>query len=171
MKWIGLGVGILLVLTFLYLLLIKGENEVLSPGQVSDKKRTEEKDKKTAPFDAYFVIYTNGTLRNFDNPMYHNLNEDVFIPQDNTGSVRVLRDNITWLNFFNTLPFSLDEECLITGTGQTFCSGEGGSLIFVLNGEEDNSALSREIRKGDKLLISFGSDPARLVQELQIFSQ
>lgn len=119
---------------------------------------------------ASFVIFTNGTLRIFTAPMYHNLSTDVYIQVENPNIIQVKKEGITWDDFFKTLPIKLDQECLTTGTKQTFCTGENGTLKFYLNGEKTDDALTKEIKQGDKLLVSFGptDDPQIKNQLTQI---
>jgi hypothetical protein len=53
----------------------------------------------------------------------------------------------------------------VTGTGETYCDGEGGSLRFYLNGELAPDALDMRIRNGDRLLVSFGSESSEEISE------
>ncbi len=108
--------------------------------------------------NAAFAIYTNGTFRIFSASMYHNLSEDVFIESKNPNIVQVKKKGVTWGNFFGTLPMKLTSECLTTGTGQTFCSGQGPTLKFYLNGQQVENFLSMEIHQNDRALISFGNE-------------
>lgn len=106
-------------------------------------------------FTASFEIYTNGTKRIFTAPMYHNLSQDVYINAGNPGLVYVKKVGITWNNFFKTLPMQLSKDCLVTGTKETFCSGDNGSLHFFINGQENPDALDREIKNEDYLLVKY----------------
>lgn len=118
---------------------------------------------------AGFAIYTNGVFRIFTAPMYHNLSPDVYIESANPNIVVVKQENTTWYDFFSTLPFSLDDKCLTTGTGEQFCSGNGGTLRFYINGTERKDALNSIIKNGDRLLVTFGSE-AESERETQIDS-
>lgn len=71
----------------------------------------------------------------------------------------------TWSNFFQTLPMKLTKDCLTTGTAQTFCTGEGGTLQFYLNGQKNTNALDEEIRDGNKLLVTFGEQSESQIQQ------
>lgn len=108
------------------------------------------------PFTATFAIYTNNTLRIFSDSRYHNLNNDVFITAENPHTVRINKARITWQDFFNTLPMSLQKDCLVTGTKQTFCSDTTNTLKFYINGVEVPNALELAIAPDDELLVSFG---------------
>ena len=105
---------------------------------------------------AGFDVYTNGTKRVFTDSKYHNLSTDVFIGPGNPNVVNVKKRGVTWNDFFKTLPMSLTNECLITGTKQTFCSGESGTLKFYINEVEDKDALDKIINEDDELLVEYG---------------
>lgn len=109
-------------------------------------------------FKASFLIITNGTKRIFTDPKYHNKSKDVFITAENPSIVNVKKSGITWADFFATLPspMKVEKTCLYTGTGQTFCNSDTQNLKFFINGQIDSDALTKEIKNGDELLISFG---------------
>lgn len=113
---------------------------------------------KSTDFQAGFAIFTNGTFRVFIDSKYHNLSEDVFIQADNPNIVHVKKSGVTWDDFFKTLPMSLNQTCLTTGTKQTFCTSDRESLKFYLNGKRVDNLLSKQINPGDRALISFGSE-------------
>lgn len=139
----------------------KDEGFVVQP---RDLRTQSEISPEEIDYKASFAIFTHGTFRIFTAAMYHNLSEDVFIQSSNPNIVHVKKSGLTWSDFFATLPFSLDYECLTTGTGQTFCDGLDGQLRFFLNGAEDPDALDREIENGAKLLVSFGDETDTEIQ-------
>lgn len=106
-------------------------------------------------YTASFEIYTKGTKRIFSDPKYHNKSSEVFITSDNPNTVQVKGEGITWADFFATLPMKLTKDCLTTGTGQIFCSGEKGRLKFEINGVEDPKVLDQVIQRNDLLVVSF----------------
>ena len=110
---------------------------------------------KNVDYKAKFSVTTNGTKRIFTNAMYHNLDDDVYIPTGNTSSVVVKKSGIVWADLFESLPMSLDKDCLITGTGQEFCSDDDNSLKFYLDDEENPDALDMEIMDGDELEVVY----------------
>lgn len=119
----------------------------------------------TIKYKASFTIFTNGTFRIFTDPRYHNLSTDVFIEDGNPNVVNIKKAGTTWDDFFKTLPMELTKECLTTGTGQAFCSGENGTLKFYINGELEPNALSKGIKEGDRLLVSFGNETETQIEE------
>lgn len=127
--------------------------------------KTSTNDLSKVDYSASFAIFTNGTFRIFTAPMYHNLSNDVYIQADNPNIVYVKKNNITWNDFFKTLPFKLTKECLITGTKQTFCTDINGRLRFYVNGSEDVNALDKYIEKGDKLLVTYGNENEVQIQK------
>lgn len=127
---------------------------------------------QTTNKQAKIAIYTNGTLRIFTDPRYHNKSKDVYIEVGNPYVIQVKKAGITWGDFFVTLPMKVTTTCLITGTGQEFCNNETHTLKFYINNKEVPDALSKEIHSQDKLLISYGptSDPAIQTQLQQVLS-
>lgn len=121
---------------------------------------------KTVDYKARFAIYTNGLKRTFTASMYHNLSKDVYIEASDPTIVHVKKDGIRWMDFFLTLPFKLDKDCLTTGTNETFCATKNATLKFYLNGVRNDSLLFTPIKNGDIALISYGTE-----NEAQIKSQ
>lgn len=118
-------------------------------------------------FTAIFLIYTNNLRRDFSAAMYHRQSEAVYLTSHNPNQVQVEQPGVTWQEFFDTLPFSLDQECLVTGTQQNFCSSETQQLNFYLNGELEPQALEKVIQPDDGLLITFGpNDDPNIEQQL-----
>ena len=141
-----------------------GKSEVGNLQQQS-KLTISEPFQESVNYRASFAIFTNGLNRSFTAAMYHNLSDDTFITSDNPNIVLVKKPGITWGEFFDTLPFSLKKDCLTTGTGQTFCTNETAVLQFYLNGERENDLLSREIKDGDRALITYGEEKASVIQK------
>lgn len=147
---IVLGLGILVVITALVLVNRSSRPSPSSELSVSPTPTVEE-----VNFTATFTIVTRGLTRNFTASMYHNRSSDVYIEANDPSVVIVKKQGITWNDFFSTLPFKLTRDCLTTGTGETFCSGDGGTLKFYRNDVEDPNLLDREIAPGDRVLIDF----------------
>lgn len=118
---------------------------------------------------ASFAIFTNGTFRVFTAAMYHNLSPDAYIEASNPNIIKISKAGITWGDFFSTLPFKLTNDCLITGTKETFCSNKDEVLKFYLNGERKVQILDEVIEDGDELLITYGNESDEAI-ELQIQS-
>ena len=108
-----------------------------------------------------------GRLEFFSDAKYHNRSADVYIASEDPNIIVVKKRGVTWKEFFDSLPapFKLESDCLLTGTGQQFCTDEREKLTFMLNGEEVNDILQRKIREGDKLLISFGAEKRNELKE------
>lgn len=106
-------------------------------------------------FNAHFEIFTNGTRRIFTNLKYHNQSQDIYIENPDPHLIFVKKSDLTWADFFNTLPFSLEKDCLVTGTKQTFCNTETKKLFFYLNGQEVPDALEQVIAPNDSLRVEY----------------
>lgn len=139
---------------------VKKETTTPSATQMDDSLNSPEPtNEKVIDIKASFAIFTNGTFRIFTDKRYHNLSPEVYIESQNPNVIKVQSPDVTWADFFETLPMELTDECLTTGTGQKFCNGEGGNLSFYINGASLENALNQEIKHSDKLLVSFG-DPS-----------
>ena len=106
-------------------------------------------------YSASFEIYTNGTKRVFSDPRYHNLSDTVFINSEDPNLVRIKRKDVVWSEFFNSLPMELSKDCLVTGTGQEFCTNDTHQLTFTINGTPSPNALDRVINDNDTLVIIY----------------
>ena len=115
-------------------------------------------------FTASFAIFTQGTFRVFTAAMYHNQDENKYIESSNPNIIHVKKSNVTWDDFFKTLPFSLKKDCLVTGTGQTFCTNSNEKLGFYINGVNLPDALDQQINPGDQLLVSYGDQEPKVIQ-------
>jgi len=131
----------------------------------SPQQNKVEKQPERVSYDASFAIFTNGIFRDFSASMYHNLSPHAYIQSGEPNKVQVRKKGVTWNDFFKTLPFKLTKECLTTGLGETFCTGQGGSLKFYLNGERNDNVLDEVIHSGDSILISFGNENEAQIKE------
>jgi hypothetical protein len=164
----------ILVALFLFLAAVAGfilvTNSQMLPQQTDNSSTESPFDKKAeeqmVPVNkkAAFLIFTDGTQRDFSDARYHNRSEEVFIATDSPTTVHVTSQGKTWGDFFATLPMKLTNTCLTTGTGQQFCDGTNGSLRFFVNNEEVTDFVSREIEDGDRALITFGNSTDNQIQ-------
>ncbi len=166
-KVVGIAVIVILIALFSYFLF--STKQTTPESSLSKNTTSTETAKSSATpmtdIQASFAIFTNGTFRVFTATMYHNLSQDAYIKSSNPNIVHVKKAGTTWKDFFSTLPFKLTSECLTTGTKETFCTGEPGTLKFYINGEQNNNALDQEIKQGDKLLVTFGNESEETIKK------
>lgn len=106
---------------------------------------------------AAFLIFTNGTKRDFSASMYHERSSRAHLHASHPEIVHIHAAGVTWQEFFDSLPMKLNQDCLTTGTGQEFCTSANLELKFFINGQKQD-VLSQEIEDGDRLLVSFGKN-------------
>jgi len=154
---ISLVVGLAVLSIVSVLFLTRTSKNISSIKGDVEKIKEIKDDQGIAPveFTASFEIYTKSTKRIFTSSMYHNLSSDVYITADNPSVIHVKKSGVTWRDFFETLPMTLSEDCLVTGTKQTFCTGEDGVLRFFINGEENRNSLNLKIESGDSLKVDY----------------
>ncbi len=148
---------------------------MFKPADVKDRKVSEvRKESSISPTPitkkAKFLIFTNGLKRDFSSSMYHKLSQVVYIEAQDPTIVYVKNENLTWNDFFRTLPFELTKECLTTGTGEIFCNSGDQRLAFYLNGVKKDNLLDTIINDQDQALISFGTETSdEIERELKEF--
>lgn len=153
-KPVIISIAIALILVFAFILFNKSQTpkksfQTLTPSPQNEKVNP------PAGGKASFTIITGSITRSFQAEKYHNQSSDVYIENLDPTIVHVKKTGITWDDFFKTLPMTLTKDCLITGDGETLCSGKNGTLKFYLNDSETPNLLDQEIRDGDKALINF----------------
>lgn len=153
-KIIIIGIVVITIAAALIISSNSQENKINSPAIQAQTSPTE----TITDAKASFVIFTNGTLRIFSDPRYHNLSTDIYLQSDNPNIVHVKKAEVTWDDFFKTLPMKLSYDCITTGTGQTFCSNANQKLKFYINGKLEPNALDMVIKNGDQLLVSYGNE-------------
>lgn len=160
-----IGIGTLLIMLGVIGFVFFSKDDTSSPSVRNSLPNSQTSTPQSTDINASFAIFTNNTFRIFTASMYHNLSEDVYIEASNPNIVHVKKTGTTWNDFFSTLPVKLTSTCLTTGTKETFCTGERGTLQFYINGQRNDSALSQEIREGDKLLVTFGNESDETIQK------
>ena len=118
---------------------------------------TQQEEKVNPPVGgkASFTITTGNITRSFTAEKYHNQSPHVYLEKADPTIVNVTKADITWDDFFKTLPMKLTKDCLTTGDGETLCNEKDGALKFYLNNIETPDLLDKRIRDGDKALINF----------------
>ncbi len=65
--------------------------------------------------------------------------------------------NLTLTNFFQSLGFTLNNECLVTDTGIPYCNTDNGKVQLYVNGELVNNIVSYIPEEEDRILVYYGS--------------
>lgn len=128
-------------------------------------------------YHANFALYVNGQKDPFKSFTFYeevaacSLNDPddvktkVHMHGQNGGLVHVHAHGITWGQFFSNLGYTLGDKVLVTDNG-VFAEGqEDNHLSFILNGEPVQSVSNRVIKSEDKLLINYGNDDDKALQD------
>jgi len=90
----------------------------------------------------------------------------VHMHQNVQDVVHVHHDGATWAHLLQNLGWGIGSTWIVTSEGRMYREGEGAQLNFVLNGLVVPPVHDRVIRRGDRLLISFGAEtPASLLAD------
>ncbi len=148
-------IGIIVLITVIIFWYFSNNTKSITQQMVSSPTRSSLPTNNSVEISATFKIITNGTTRIFTDSKYHNLSKDVYVTSQNPNTIVVKKTGIKWSDFFKTLPMSLDENCLVTGTKQTFCTNKNGKLYFYINNTETPDALDNPIQNNDFLLVEY----------------
>jgi hypothetical protein len=72
--------------------------------------------------------------------------------------VHVHHEGVSWGHFLQNLGFAAGPDFLILDDGRVLRSDGERTLRYVVNGMEDDDIVGRMIRRGDRLLISYGAE-------------
>lgn len=145
----------IIVAIFGYLYITKSEVTAPQSNEMTNEQSAPEQ--VFASYTASFQIIINGETRTFTDPRYHNKSADVYISPEGSRIVQitVTKPNITWGDLFKTLPMSVDTNCIVTGTNQTFCTNASRKLRFYINDVETPDALTTTIGPNSRLKIVY----------------
>lgn len=146
---------VIIVVSIGYLYITKSEVTAPQSNEMTNEQSAPEQ--VFASYTASFQIIINGETRTFTDPRYHNKSADVYISPEGSRIVQitVTKPNITWGDLFKTLPMSVDTNCIVTGTNQTFCTNASRKLRFYINDVETPDALTTTIGPNSRLKIVY----------------
>jgi hypothetical protein len=93
--------------------------------------------------------------------------ERVHLHNHDADVVHVHHQGVTWDHLLINLGFGAGDKYLALDDGRVLAAGAGKTLKFVLNGQPQFSVRNVLIRSGDRLLISYGSEPEAEVVRTQ----
>lgn len=128
-------------------------------------------------YHANFALYINGQRDPFDSFTFYEEvqscgSDEVNNPRtrthlhDNINSVAHVHDAAsTWGHLFANLSYTLGDDVLKTDDGVFVDGEEDNKLQFILNGKEVDGVANRTIRSEDALLINYGRDDQKTLDE------
>lgn len=84
--------------------------------------------------------------------------ERVHLHNNEDHVVHVHHGGVAWGHLFQNLGMSLGDRVLVREDGSVLAADSAASLKFVLNGRAIGRLAGEEIRSGDRVLVSFGSE-------------
>lgn len=157
------GISIVLALLLVSLLFLgfklfgnKAENDVPA---VKKEKPVLGEDGSTHEHGT-LLLSVDGKKVNFLNEKYMLQDTKVHFEDDNGVVVHKHAHGVTLPYFFETLGFSLTDDCVTLDTGRQYCSSEvtKNTLSIIINGVHITDVENYEIKQGDKILINYGDD-------------
>jgi len=131
---------------------------------------------------AAIVIFVNGEALNFGQPQFQLLSKYIHFENHNAYLLHKHATGAPLEMLFTSLGIKVTHDCMVLNNYESaelkngrFCSDQGKSLSFYVNGEQHNLDLSQYVfEHNDRILISFGntdSIPEQLafLESLRIF--
>lgn len=90
----------------------------------------------SAHWHADFMVVINGDRVDFSKDKYMVQSRYVHFENGDGTTIHKHATGVPLAYFFKTIGWNLTNECLTTDTGTSYCTGEGGTLRIIVNGEE-----------------------------------
>lgn len=100
-------------------------------------------------------------------PSYVAPEDRVHLHNRNPDVVHVHDRGATWGHLLANLGFGVGDDYLFTDTGR-FVPGGGKTLKFIVNGQAVPSIRNRVVESEDRLLVSYGAEPAEEIVRTQL---
>ncbi len=125
----------------------------------------------SAHIHADFKAYVDGQPLDFAKREYMVKAPFVHIESMDGNTIHIHATGVIIDDFFRTLGMRLTNECFKHPDGK-YCTNEGKTLKFYVNGEPDESYGNYVMRDLDKILISYGDEtPDELAQQLTTIAE
>lgn len=126
-------------------------------------------------FHANFALYVNGERVDLSGDEYM---EDVtactagetvlprarvHLHNNDPDVAHVHHEGVTWGHLFTNLGMGVGKTYVVTRAGAVLTAGGGRTLKFVLNGRPQLAIHNELIRRGDRLLVSYGGESEAVV--------
>ncbi len=127
-------------------------------------------------YHANFALYINGQKDEFKSFTFYeevqactlndpdNVKTRAHMHDQNSGLVHVHAHGVTWGQFFDNLGYTLGNKVVATDAGVFTDGQDTNKLSFILNGEPVQTIADRVIKSQDKLLINYGNDDDKTLQ-------
>jgi len=102
---------------------------------------------------ADFSVTIDGERVDFDERKYMVQSQYVHLEGGDGTMIHKHATGVTLADFFGSIGWELTTECLRTDTGEEYCTGNGGKLRIVVNGEEIDDPSEYDIQ--DQYLTKF----------------
>ena len=119
-----------------------------------------------------FIVFLDGEKYDFTDDKYQSLpghepkHKHIHL-HDNEDDVIHRHDHgITLADFFDSLGFTLTDECITTDTEKMFCSDDTNQLMLFINGASTSTIASYVNQEEDRLLMYYGDPQSESLAEL-----
>lgn len=120
---------------------------------------------------ADFLLYVNGERLRFTDAKYQSdleqiLHPDLHFHDGNDEVIHRHADGQMLTAFMDSLGWQLNNECLVSDEGESYCSDGNNELKLYVNGEQITNIESYEPQDLDQVLLYYGEPNAAVISEL-----
>jgi len=118
-----------------------------------------------------FIVSLDGTTYDFTDDQYQSkpnrtLHAHIHLHDNNDKVIHRHDHDITIADFFNSLGFTLTDECVITDTGLEYCSNGEKKLQLYVNNQQISPFTSYVNQEEDRILLFYGKPGEPLLTDL-----
>lgn len=115
-------------------------------------------------------VVLNGQAIDFTLPKYQSVegkepDESIHFHDGKGDLVHIHKKGVSLGELFNSLKITFGKDCFADDLGNKYCTGGVNTLKMLVNGKENTQFDAYEPQDLDRILISYGSESAEVVQE------
>lgn len=114
---------------------------------------------------ASILVKIYGDKFDFSHPQYQVRSSWIHFEGLDGNTIHRHSKGITLGYLFDTLDLKLSSECFVFVDGREFCTNQEDSLKFYINGIQAEDIRDYVISQGDRILISYGPEDTKEIQE------
>ena len=114
---------------------------------------------------ASILVKIFGDKFDFSNPDFQIRSSWIHFEGLDGNTIHRHSKGVTLGYLFDTLNLKLTSDCFVFVNGREFCTNQGYSLKFFINGIQVDSIRDYVVSQGDRILISYGSEDLKEIQE------
>ena len=114
---------------------------------------------------ASLLVRIFGDKFDFDSPAYQIKNSWIHFEDSDGTTIHRHSSGVTLGYLFNSMGFTVNDECFAFPDGREFCTNEDYSLKYYINHKSVGNIFDHVLEDDDRILISFGPETPEEIEE------